>query len=150
MFSQTNVCFGSNRFILAIGRRLPLFRRARLRDPDSAQFQDAFIIGTSKNRTVCGIVNAKNGFGGYSGYAPFVYRELSESVEFGSDDNSGSKIKESCTNEKFAEVDEKFARLKATLAAKGISPDQKVPPELQKEYDEVETGFARLKASGNR
>src|SRR4051794_31574099 len=63
-----------------------------LRDPGSAQFQDGFIIGTDNKRTLCGIVNAKNGFGGYSGYAPFAYREPSKSVELARDSDSQFKI----------------------------------------------------------
>ena len=61
--------------------------QARLRNPGSAQFQYGFIIGTGNNRTVCGIVNAKNDFGGYSGYAPFVYHEPSKSVVLARDND---------------------------------------------------------------
>jgi hypothetical protein len=45
-----------------------------LRDPDSAKF-GALSEGTGSSglRTVCGEVNAKNGFGGYTGMAPFIY-----------------------------------------------------------------------------
>jgi hypothetical protein len=45
-----------------------------LRDPGSAQFRNirviTTILGTKK---VCGEVNAKNGFGGYGGFKPFVF-----------------------------------------------------------------------------
>lgn len=40
-----------------------------LRDPESAQFGDVFI---GKNDVVCGTVNARNGFGGYTGMQPFT------------------------------------------------------------------------------
>lgn len=42
--------------------------RARLKDPKSAQFGDAIVT----ERAVCGSVNAKNGFGGYTGSQPFI------------------------------------------------------------------------------
>lgn len=51
--------------------------RSRLRDPGSAQFQNVR-IGSLRSveggliRSVCGEVNAKNGFGGYVGFRPFA------------------------------------------------------------------------------
>jgi len=42
---------------------------ARLRDPDSARFGE-FRRGTAG--ATCGAVNARNGFGGYTGLQPFV------------------------------------------------------------------------------
>lgn len=42
----------------------------QLRDPDSAQFRN--IIGSDD--AYCGEVNAKNGFGAYTGFRKFVYR----------------------------------------------------------------------------
>lgn len=44
-----------------------------LRDPLSAQFQNLRISGSGK--ALCGEVNAKNGFGGYAGFAEFVTNE---------------------------------------------------------------------------
>jgi len=45
-----------------------------LKDPDSARFGRIFegreVVGKT---TICGEVNAKNGFGGYTGMTPFVY-----------------------------------------------------------------------------
>lgn len=47
----------------------------QLKDPESARF-GKIVAGTSASRnasiTVCGIVNAKNGFGGYAGKKPFL------------------------------------------------------------------------------
>jgi hypothetical protein len=42
--------------------------KAQLKDPDSAQFKGIVQSGPS---TYCGWVNAKNGFGGYSGFQLF-------------------------------------------------------------------------------
>lgn len=48
-----------------------------LRDPDSARFQDLAMVrdkgpkATSDTFMVCGYVNAKNAFGGYTGRTPF-------------------------------------------------------------------------------
>ena len=64
----------------ASNRPPELFPEARqaiirtLKDPDSARFGRIFegrgVIGKA---TICGEVNAKNGFGGYTGMTPFVY-----------------------------------------------------------------------------
>jgi hypothetical protein len=44
--------------------------RDRLRDPDSAIFRDVHYY--SNNQVGCGMVNAKNGMGGYVGYRAFI------------------------------------------------------------------------------
>lgn len=51
--------------------------RTSLADPDSALFKDVWavrgqIAGAPVSVFACGTVNAKNGFGGYVGYTPFV------------------------------------------------------------------------------
>lgn len=43
--------------------------RSRLKDPASAVFSELRILG---NERVCGYVNAKNSFGGYTGNTRFV------------------------------------------------------------------------------
>lgn len=45
---------------------------AKLRDPSSAQFE-AFVSRISGEPVVCGTVNSKNGFGGYTGKQAFIY-----------------------------------------------------------------------------
>lgn len=44
----------------------------QLRDPDSAQFRNVRAIGTKDTLYVCGEVNARNSFGGYTGHVPFI------------------------------------------------------------------------------
>lgn len=46
--------------------------RATLRDPASAVFSEQRVLGTGPDQRVCGLVNAKNGFGGYAGEQRFV------------------------------------------------------------------------------
>ena len=47
--------------------------RAKLRDPESALFENVRLSPKDPlELTVCGTVNAKNGFGGYVGRKPFV------------------------------------------------------------------------------
>lgn len=64
---------------------------ARLRDPMSAQFQD--VVGYALpdgGRIVCGQLNARNGFGGYNGFAPFYVRlRGAEVVRLFHDDGTG-------------------------------------------------------------
>ncbi|OEO24065.1 hypothetical protein AX279_19740 [Pseudomonas sp. J237] len=43
--------------------------KARLKDPESATFRDQFI---GESGIPCGEVNAKNGFGGFTGYKRFL------------------------------------------------------------------------------
>lgn len=46
----------------------------RLKDPASANFEDVHTYpgASADDRWVCGSVNAKNGFGDYTGFKPFV------------------------------------------------------------------------------
>jgi len=47
--------------------------RAKLKDPESAKFKDVYFYQGKDNVPVtCGLVNAKNSFGGYSGFEHFV------------------------------------------------------------------------------
>ncbi len=50
--------------------------KAQLKDPDSAEFGEVSTFRDADDdvRWVCGIVNAKNSFGGYVGATPFVVR----------------------------------------------------------------------------
>ncbi len=45
-----------------------------LKDPDSAKFGPKFSASSSGGEaiTVCGLVNAKNSYGGYTGMKPFL------------------------------------------------------------------------------
>lgn len=45
----------------------------RLKDPKSAEFKDVYFLqGTDGVPMTCGLVNAKNSFGGYTGFKHFV------------------------------------------------------------------------------
>lgn len=52
--------------------------KAQMRDPSSVTFRNLVIVHvaggakTWENSAVCGEVNARNGFGGYTGYVPFI------------------------------------------------------------------------------
>jgi hypothetical protein len=46
--------------------------RAKLKDPDSAEFRNVNFYAGGGVPMACGEVNAKNGFGGYTGFEPFV------------------------------------------------------------------------------
>ena len=70
--------------------------KATLRDPGSAQFRDLASFGVGHNRAVCGKVNAKNGFGGYSDFAPFVYYEQTKIVDIARSDFLANKTVKFC------------------------------------------------------
>lgn len=44
----------------------------QLKDPDSARFRDEFSMAKTHTRAVCGQVNSKNSFGGYTGFHRFI------------------------------------------------------------------------------
>lgn len=67
--------------------------KASLKDPDSAQFSSMTIFKNAGGITVCGLVNAKNGFGGYSGRTPFI---VSPMAVFLGDDVTATMIDEAC------------------------------------------------------
>lgn len=52
--------------------------KAQMRDPGSVSFRNLVIVHvaggakTWENSAVCGEVNARNGFGGYTGFVPFI------------------------------------------------------------------------------
>lgn len=46
--------------------------REKLKDPASAVFSQERIVGSGVDKRVCGFVNAKNSFGGYTGNQEFV------------------------------------------------------------------------------
>ena len=53
--------------------------KARLKDPDSAQFKDVYFFrGKDNIPMTCGQVNSKNSFGGFSGFQHFVSGGSSE------------------------------------------------------------------------
>ncbi|QQG36807.1 MAG: hypothetical protein HYS17_03285 [Micavibrio aeruginosavorus] len=80
-----------------------------LKDADSAQFKWLDYIGEDIGGIYCGMVNAKNGFGGYAGYSPYVgYLVKTESgykasiIHIGADDPNDGKtaaIINSCAKE---------------------------------------------------
>lgn len=56
---------------------------AKLRDPASAQFGQHFQRKQAMGvEVVCGTVNSKNGFGGYTGQTVFAYRIADDRVIF--------------------------------------------------------------------
>lgn len=62
-----------------------------LKDPESADFRDVTVVHKGTWTTVCGEVNAKNGFGGYTGYTEFV--GSIEGVMIRSDENASRFVK---------------------------------------------------------
>jgi hypothetical protein len=57
----------------ADGLAIELSVRSRLRDPMSAIFGQVSAVIDAKNMiTVCGAVNGRNGFGGYTGFVPYM------------------------------------------------------------------------------
>lgn len=46
--------------------------RSKLKDPESAEFRNVQFYSGGPTPTTCGEVNAKNGFGGFSGYERFI------------------------------------------------------------------------------
>ena len=62
-----------------------------LRDPSSAKFENVVVVRNAGSVAVCGYVNAKNGFGGYSGAARFMARNQTALVESAANTRDFSK-----------------------------------------------------------
>lgn len=60
--------------------------KSQLRDPNSANFKNQFI---GNKGDVCGEVNSKNGFGGYTGFQRYAVLNGSVVIEGGNLDSSG-------------------------------------------------------------
>ncbi len=54
--------------------------RARLKDPDSAEFSGTFVSRKAGPPVVCGYVNSKNSFGGFAGKQRFVSASAADTV----------------------------------------------------------------------
>ncbi|MGL5162188.1 MAG: hypothetical protein ACRC8E_07965 [Plesiomonas shigelloides] len=71
----------------------------QLKDPDSAIFGDVWVMkGTNGNRSICGYVNAKNSYGGYTGKKMFnVLSISSENVIIEGSGPLGDLLPKLCT-----------------------------------------------------
>jgi hypothetical protein len=74
-----------------------------LKDPESARFNSPFVASkNSKGITVCGFVNAKNSYGGYTGDKPFLVGgdgDLFTMVSVGGTEIETASTMEVCRNE---------------------------------------------------
>lgn len=67
--------------------------KARLRDPGSADFRNSRFYSGGSAPVVCGEVNSKNGFGGYSGFQRFIAAgDVSDLAFLASDFAAGDSI----------------------------------------------------------
>jgi len=68
----------------------------KLKDPESARFGETWAMdGTNGNRNICGYVNAKNSYGGYTGMKVFHKSESTVLIE--SSDVLGALVPKLCT-----------------------------------------------------
>lgn len=69
---------------------------SQLKDPESARFGEIWAMnGTNGKRTICGYINAKNSYGGYTGQKMFTLNN--GSVIMQGTDILGSLLPEICT-----------------------------------------------------
>lgn len=70
--------------------------KVRLKDPESAQFRNVFVSNTSyisdDTPVICGEINAKNSFGGYTGFERFVSHGSVQLLETNMADGEMGKI----------------------------------------------------------
>lgn len=64
---------------------------ARLKDPDSAQFRNLRI---GKGDIVCGEVNARNSYGGMTGFQPFFATAESADIVTGDGDGAEARLRD--------------------------------------------------------
>jgi predicted RNA-binding Zn-ribbon protein involved in translation (DUF1610 family) len=72
----------------SVKNQLLSFYQQQLKDPNSAQFRNVKIAKIRENvnepkesYAICGEVNAKNGFGGYTGFSGFVVKSMNSKLE---------------------------------------------------------------------
>lgn len=64
-----------------------------LKDPESAQFAQVIAYRSGKKLTICGLVNARNGFGGYGGPKPFI---ISDEGMFFEEEATVGRVQQLC------------------------------------------------------
>lgn len=102
-----------------------------MRDPGSVMFKDVVYI--KEKLSVCGSVNAKNGYGGYAGYSRFVVGPSGEIETFdGGTDCYGSE-KEECYTRKIAGI-QAIKENCSTTAERKLADD---PKEVRKRVGEL-------------
>ncbi|GEM71004.1 hypothetical protein SAQ01S_07700 [Sphingomonas aquatilis NBRC 16722] len=77
--------------------------KGHLKDPESAQFSDVSYY--SERNLACGMVNAKNSLGGYTGPKAFAYIEGDAySTEWGADHNKFLRANHECLAERIKQL----------------------------------------------
>lgn len=77
MLSSVSISYAEERIDSALKEQLMSALSKDLKDPMSVQFKD---LRLGKDGTLCGELNAKNAYGGYTGFKPFMYRPNAESA----------------------------------------------------------------------
>lgn len=80
----------------------------RLRDPDSAKITALIAFRTGERLTLCGKVNAKNGYGGYGGPQAFVISD--DGVLLGEGELTAESVLAQCKGERTLVVPERYLR----------------------------------------
>lgn len=92
---QTTVSTADDGALFEAARKSVL---ASLRDPKSAEFGPRFQRRQSMGlEVVCGTVNSKNGFGGYTGQTVFVYKIAANRVVFAGDVDQSDPLRPALT-----------------------------------------------------
>lgn len=75
--------------------------RLLMKDPSSTQFQGLKLVTNLKGiKSVCGLVNSKNSYGGYVGYKPFSYTPSTKAITFLGDYSTSIELQDEA--DKFA------------------------------------------------
>lgn len=76
-----------------------------LKDPDSAKFRNEYIIRNPSNKTwLCGEINAKNGYGAYTGYTRYIVGKVKQKIVSFLESNGEDEVMDSMcdkTNDAF-------------------------------------------------
>lgn len=75
---------------LAFAKRAKQVAASRMKDPASAQFRTLVVSRASGERALCGEINAKNAFGAYVGFRPFIADE--DGAKFMADSNDVNAV----------------------------------------------------------
>jgi|GEM_PF-1308608 len=122
-----------------------------IRDPSSLKFRDVHIAPDNKKSNlsaVCGYMNATNGFGGYSGFTPFIYTDKPQpsgvTISQGEDDEKFAHYWEEICVEKDKATETSAAKTERIEAQTTIDLSKMDLPEIIEFVDEESSQMTEL------
>lgn len=95
--------------------------RRALKDPESARFEYVTVTEVNGQRVACGLVNAKNSMGGYTGNRPFMIK--GDQLWLANTNEESTAVSVTCSMDNDLEPEsERHAALRDSLASELPAP----------------------------